>query len=315
MAAVSFRSLPEAECFTVTTPDGAVLPVYALGGPEGTPGVLVGHANGLAAGSYGPWLRELAAELRVFAFDARGHGGSSWPPGPLDEVFHVDRFADDLALVAGAVAARLDTAKLHFAGHSLGAAAALRLGARGAPWPWSSTILFEPPVFPPPHAAHYAEAAAKQTPLIERSARRRERWESAEAMRRTLGARGAFARFRPDLLAAHCRATLRPRDDGFVLACPPAVESTIFRSHRLADTWQHLPMIGASVHFIGGDPALPERGWISAVLPEMVAQIPGARLTTVPGADHMMIFETPETCLRLVFDEIHRGEINHALIA
>jgi pimeloyl-ACP methyl ester carboxylesterase len=274
--------------------------------------VLVGHANGFAAGSYGPWLRELAAELRVFAFDARGHGGSSWPPRPLVEVFHVDRFADDLALVAGAVAARLDRARLHFAGHSLGAAAALRLGGRGAPWQWSTTILFEPPVFPPPHAAHYAEAAAKQTPLIERSARRRERWQSAEAMRETLGARGAFARFRPDLLAAHCRATLRPRDDGFVLACPPAVESTIFRSHRLADTWQHLPMVGASVHFIGGDPALPERGWISAVLPEMVAQIPGARLTTVPGADHMMIFETPETCRRLVLDEIRRGEADHA---
>ena len=32
MADVTFRSLPDAEYFAVTTPDGAVLPVYALGG-------------------------------------------------------------------------------------------------------------------------------------------------------------------------------------------------------------------------------------------------------------------------------------------
>jgi pimeloyl-ACP methyl ester carboxylesterase len=313
MAEARFRSLPEAECFAVPTPDGAALPVYALGGPAGAPGLLVGHANGLAAGSYGPWLRELAADLRVFAFDARGHGGSSWPPGPLDQVFHVDRFADDIARVAGAVQARLGTARLHFAGHSLSAASALRLGVLGAPWPWSSAILFEPPVFPPPHAAHYAEAAAKQTPLIERSARRRTHWQSPEAMGALLSARGMFQRFRSDLLAAHCRATLRPlADGGFVLACPPAVESMIFRSHRLADTWQRLPAIGTSVHFVSGDPALPERGWISAVLPEMTAQITGARLTIMPGTGHMMIFEAPETCLRLVLDEVQRGESSHA---
>lgn len=138
-----------AAAFTVATPDGAALPVYALGGPAQAPAVLFGHANGLAAGSYAPWLRELAATLRVFAFDARGHGGSRWPAGALETVLAVDRFADDLALVAAAVAARLQGAPLHYAGHSLNAAAALRLAARDAPLPWSRTILFEPPIFPP----------------------------------------------------------------------------------------------------------------------------------------------------------------------
>ena len=308
MADLSFRSLPKADWFTVAASDGAMLPVYALGGPRGAPGLLVGHANGLAAGSYGPWLRELAAWLRVFAFDARGHGASSWPEGALETVFHVDRFADDLALVAVAVRARIGGAALHLAGHSLGAAAALRLGARGAALPWSASILFEPPVFPPPNSPLYAEACAKQTPLIERSAARRADWASPEALAKLLGARGIFHRFRPDLLAAHCRATLRPSPrGGYTLACPPEVESIIFKSHRVADTWQHLPSIRAPLHLVGGDPALGDRGWVSAVLPEMTTRIPGARLTVLAGAGHMMIFEQPERCRKLVLEEAERA--------
>jgi pimeloyl-ACP methyl ester carboxylesterase len=296
------------ETHVVTTSDGAVLPVYRWRGPDGAPALLVAHANGLAAGSYGPWLAELAALLDVFAFDARGHGGSRWPEGALEAVFHVDRFADDLAEVAASVAALLGGRALHLAAHSLGAAAALRLAARGAPLPWRSSLLFEPPVFPDALSPNHAEAAAKQTPLIERSAQRRAEWESPEAFARLLAARGMFRQFRADLLAAHCSATLRPLPQGgWRLACPPAVESAIFRNHRGADTWQRLPGIVAPIHLVSGDPDAPDRGWVSAVLPEMTQRIAGARLTTLAGAGHMMIFEAPDTCRGLVLDEIGRA--------
>ena len=308
----SFRSLPDADCFSVTAPDGAVLPVYAKGGPAAAPGLLVAHANGLAAGSYEPWLDELARELRVFAYDARGHGGSSWPAGPLDEVFHVDRFAEDLALVAEAVARGLGGAPLHFAGHSLGAAAALRLGVNRKVPPWSRSILFEPPVFPPSTSPHYVEASAKQTPLIERSAVRRAEWPSPEALCKALATRGMFAGFRRDLLEAHCRATLRPSGEGYTLACPPEIESAIFRSHRVADTWQRLPAFAGTALLVGGDASLPERGWVSAVLPDMAARIPGARLAVLPGAGHMMIFEQPDSCRRLVLREVVSDNASHA---
>jgi pimeloyl-ACP methyl ester carboxylesterase len=290
-----------AAAFMVGTPDGAALPVYAFGGPPGAPALLFGHANGLAAGSYAPWLGELAGRLRVFAFDARGHGGSRWPEGALETVFAVDRFADDLALVAAAIAARLQGAPLHYAGHSLNAAAALRLAARDGPLPWSGTLLFEPPIFPPPDSSHYAEAAEKQTPLITRSASRRALWPDPAAFADLLRGRGAFARFRPDLLDAHCRATLRPlAEGGYTLCCPPAVESAIFRSHRQGDTWQRLPLVRAVLHLVSGDPALPDRGWVSACMADMVAALPRARLTVLPGAGHMMIFEQPDACRDLV---------------
>ena len=108
-------------------------------------------------------------------------------------------------------------------------------------------------------------------------------------------------RFRPDLLDAHCRATLRPlADGGYTLCCPPAVESAIFQSHRLADTWRRLPRLRAPIHLVSGDPALPERGWVSACMADMAAQLPRAQLTVLAGAGHMMIFEQPDACRDLV---------------
>lgn len=304
MTKFGFRSLPDTPCFTVASADGAVLPIYTLDGPAGAPSLLFGHANGLAAGSYAPWLRALAQHFAVFAFDARGHGGAHWPEGPLDQVFHVDRFADDLARIAAAVAARRGGVPLHYAGHSLGAAAALSLVARDGALPWARTVLFEPPVFPPPDSPHRAEAERMQTPLIERSATRRARWESPDALFEVLSKRGVFARFRPDLLAAHCRATLKPlAEGGFTLACPPAVESAIFRAHRVADTWRHMAPVDNPIRLVSGDPALPERGWVSAVMPDMAAAL-AAALTVLPGAGHMMICEQPEACRDLLLQAL-----------
>ncbi len=54
------------------------------------------------------------------------------------------------------------------------------------------------------------------------------------------------------------------------------------------------------------DPDTPDRSWVSATLPEMMARIAGARLTTLGGTGHMMIFEAPLTCRGLVLDEIAR---------
>src|SRR5690349_23606862 len=132
-----FLSLRDArDWFEVTVSDGARLPIYEAGGGQSAPALLVGHANGLSAGSYGPWLRDLARHFRVFAFDARGHGGSSWPDGPLETVFAIDRLADDLAEIIAALRARLGGAPMHYAGHSLAAAAAVRLAVRGIALPF-----------------------------------------------------------------------------------------------------------------------------------------------------------------------------------
>jgi pimeloyl-ACP methyl ester carboxylesterase len=82
------------------------------------------------------------------------------------------------------------------------------------------------------------------------------------------------------------------------------VESAIFRIHRAADTWARLPAAGAPVHLVAGDPALPERGWVSACMADMAAQLPRAHLTTLAGTGHMMIFEQPNACRDLLLGMI-----------
>ena len=286
----------------VATADGASLPLYALGAPfPEAPALLFGHANGLAAGSYEPWLETLARDFDVFAFDARGHGGSAWPAGPLTEVFGVDRFADDLAAVAAAVRARVASRPLHFAGHSLAAAAAVRLAVRGTPLPFASASLFEPPIFPPRDARDYREAIAQQERLIRGSAKRQPRWASPEALLEFLRVRGVFRSFDPAMLAAHCRASLKPDGaGGYTLRCLPEVESAIFAAHRDADTWARLPQIVGRLHLVAGDPDMPERDWVSGAMAAIAARLPNADLTVLPGAGHMMIFQQPEACRELL---------------
>jgi len=297
-----FHSLPDAvESFEVQVSDGARLPVYEAGGTRNRTALLVGHANGFAAGSYGPWLRDLARDFRVFAFDARGHGGSTWPEGPLERVFAIDRLADDLAEVIAAVHARLDGAALHFAGHSLAAAAAVRLAARGVELPCERVTLFEPPIFPPKDAPAYAEAIEQQELLVRGAARRQHRWEGPEAFCAYLGARGVFRSFVPEMLAAHCRAALKPDPaGGCVLCCPPAVESTIFAVHRDADTWQLLPRIRQPMHLVSGDASAPGRDWVSGAMAGIAARIPRSDIVELSGAAHMMIFQQPDVCRNLL---------------
>lgn len=301
-----FLSLSDAvDSFEVAASDGARLLVYEAGGARGAPALLVGHANGLAAGSYGPWLRDLARDFRVFAFDARGHGGSSWPEGPLETVFSVDRIAEDLAEIAAALRARLAAGPLHYAGHSLAAAAAVRLAVRGAALPFDRITLFEPPIFPPKDAANYPEAIEQQERLIRGAARRQARWESPEALFAYLRSRGVFRSFVPEMLAAHCRATLRPDPaGGCVLCCSPDVESAIFAVHRHADTWQRLPRIRLRLHFVSGDASAPDRDWVSGAMAGIVARIPSADLVELPGAGHMMIFQQPEACRELLLRKV-----------
>jgi pimeloyl-ACP methyl ester carboxylesterase len=294
----------------VALPDGVRLPLYAFGGPQDAPVLLFAHANGLAAQCYTPWLEILAARLRVFAFDARGHGLSEVPNGPVETRFAIDRMADDLVPLTQAVALRTGEKRIAWCGHSLGAALALRLAAYGRAPDWRGLIAFEPPIFPPPGTSAHDEAMVKQARLVAGTLKRRTRWASPDALAQRLKGTGLYARYRDEMLWAHCRAILKPAPGGgFELRCPPAVESFIFRDHGEADTWSRLGAITVPVELVGGDPATPENDWVSSALPEMAASIPQARLQILPGAGHLLIAENPDWCARLVFDRLGLGSM------
>jgi pimeloyl-ACP methyl ester carboxylesterase len=120
-----------------------------------------------------------------------------------------------------------------------------------------------------------------------------------------LRTRGVFRGFVPEMLAAHCRATLRPEaTGGCVLCCPPRVESTIFAVHRDADTWERLPGIRQRLHLVSGDASAADRDWVSGAMAGITARIPGADRVELPGTGHMMIFQEPEACRKLLLPTV-----------
>jgi pimeloyl-ACP methyl ester carboxylesterase len=299
----AFLSLPDAdEVIWVSGADeGVRIPLYRLEGPTGAPAILFGHANGLAAGSYGPWLKALAADAHVFAFDARGHGGSSWPDRPLAELFHMTRFAADLARIAAAVMARTGGKPPLYAGHSLGGSAALALAMAGQAPEWRAFVAFEPPVLP----SRLASLAGRENSLIANTEKRRAQWPSREAFFDRLRTTPTFARFDEGMLRAHCQATLRPLPEGgFTLCCPPAVEAAIYRNNASREIWDALARLDAPVEIVSGDPDLPDCDLVTAAMREVAERLRHGRRTVISGAHHMMICEEPDLCRRLLLDRL-----------
>ncbi len=291
-------------CNRIRCPDGGEIALYHLkGGAANGPALLFGHCTGFSAGSYLPLLRAVQRSwpvLRVFAFDARGHGASTSPDLSLGRDAVDDRaMAQDLAAVVAAVRERIDpAAPLHYAAHSLGATAALGVYALLAKTPFSSLTLFEPPILPPPeHPWHHRFWRGKDA-LAKGAAQRRSAWPDADSLAFSLARNPVFQNMAPELLRHHAGAVLRPGlAAGYVLSCSPAVEAATFAAFDQTDLWRALPRLRQLA------PTLPVRVVVSdlhratldpvtALAPDLAASLQ-ARLIAVPACGHMLCFEKP----------------------
>src|SRR5574337_1468351 len=81
----------------------AAVEIAALDWAGDGPIALLHHANGLCAATWTLVAEALAADHRVVAIDARGHGDSSAPVPPGG--YPMRAFVDDLAAVARALLA------------------------------------------------------------------------------------------------------------------------------------------------------------------------------------------------------------------
>ncbi len=313
----SFVSIPDAaaELNLVAGDGGLALHLYRLQpANKNLPVVLFGHACGFAAGSYLPLLRRLTAIADVFAFDARGHGGSDGLTDDLT-IYNPDTYARDLAAIGRSVAARTGDRPITYIGHSLGAATLLRLGALHqaafAAVPWAGALLFEPPIFPTPDRPEHAECISKDAALVKRTSVRRASWESPEALAEALRGRGVFRRMPSEYLLAHARATLRPlgRGLGYELCCPPRVEARTFAAFADDATFRALPDFPPSIamRLIGGDPHEADRGWVTLMAPVVAHRLglnPDGqrRFLQWQRRGHLMIQEAPEMTYELVRD-------------
>ncbi|MHA1569755.1 MAG: alpha/beta hydrolase [Alphaproteobacteria bacterium] len=310
-----FTSIPEdeAEVLEVETAPGVTLLLYRLRAsrPSG-PVILFGHANGLAAGSYLPLLEILGAHARIFAFDARAHGGSSVPGGtPLDS-YGPDALTHDLAAIIAAVRAHIGEAPLYYAAHSKCAVEAIRLAGIHGSVPWKAATLFEPPLLPP--RDHPLRAVIDGRPLNPAmiSRQRRARWHGYDELARSLAGKPIFRDCRADMLEAHCRATLRPMragEDGgkgagdYVLCCPPEIEAQVYEAFACPSNFEAVAHFPGPLNLVGMDPdEAPEEIWLPAAVAAAATTKPDCRHTEMPGLSHMMLLEDPERCANVILE-------------
>jgi pimeloyl-ACP methyl ester carboxylesterase len=109
---------------TVRSADGTALHVAEYG-PEHAPTVVLSHGWTCSIEYWTPVIRALSTDLRVIAYDLRGHGTSA-APGPAG--FTTDALADDLAAVLTATVT--EDAPAVVAGHSMGGMSLLALAGR-----------------------------------------------------------------------------------------------------------------------------------------------------------------------------------------
>jgi pimeloyl-ACP methyl ester carboxylesterase len=165
--------------------------------------------------------------------DFRGHGRSSKPEPP----YQWRAFGKDLA----AVAEHLNIRDANGIGHSMGGHAVVSSVAL-RPETFAALLLLDPTIFPPEYYGH----SLMDTSFVQR---RRNTWNSPQEMFERFRGRPPFSTWQPDILRDYCEFGVLPNGDGFVLACPPVVEASIY-SHSTdpdANLYGEIPHVAQPV--------------------------------------------------------------------
>jgi lipase len=179
--------------------------------PGAGPPLVFAHATGFHGRCWDHIIRMFPGRHAI-AIDCRGHGRSSKPDPP----YHWRTFGHDLA----AVAEHLNLRDALGIGHSMGGHTVIQAAAL-RPQTFSALMLLDPTIFRP-------EEYGTVPPDASFTLRRRDRWSSADEMFERFHDRLPFSRWLPDILRDYCEFGLLANGQGFVLACPPAIEASIY---------------------------------------------------------------------------------------
>ena len=256
--------------------------------PGAAPAIVFAHATGFHGRCWDQVARAFPGRRRL-ALEFRGHGRSGKPAPPYSWRW----FGEDVAAVADFFELRGAIGIGHsMGGHSLVSCAALRPGA------FSALLLVDPVILPP---ERYGGPAAHAGFIL----RRRARWTSPQDMFERFHKRAPFKTWNPQVLRDYCDYGLLPDGDGFALACPPAVEASIYAHTNAPDAnlYPEIPGMAAPVTVLRAD-AKPAPGVFdlsaSPTWPGLAAQFRNGRDVVLAGRNHYIPMETPE----LVVEEI-----------
>ena len=252
---------------------------------EGAPIFLI-HATGFHARIWDEVARRLPGR-RVLSIDTRGHGTSDKPEPP----YIWDYIGADITDVLRV----LDLHDVVILGHSMGGHSAVYAALR-EPSRFAGLMLIDPTIgrntgVPRPEGAT-ASGVAK----------RRNEWASPEEMIERFQGRFPFELWRPQVLNDYARYGLlpAPSGEGFVLACPPAVEAAVYNGRGLGDDiWETVPKITPPVRVLRAKepvPGVEMRGFeTSPTAPELASTFPDGSDRVLSHLTHFIPMQEPET--------------------
>jgi pimeloyl-ACP methyl ester carboxylesterase len=250
--------------------------------------VLFLHATGFCKEVWQPVvasLLELRPATKTVAFDLRGHGDSP----QVDEPYRWDLATDDVLFTMG------ERSGLVGIGHSIGGAVIARAAAL-SPDLFSSIVLIEPIILPPP----YRRA---DIPLAQAAQRRRNRFKSRDVAYERFRS-GPMATWQPEALAAYVDFGFVDDGDGIAIKCEPSVEADVFREGENHDTWDLVPNISVPVTIVAGERSDTHT---KPVLDVLEGQFNHPTMVTVPEAGHFLPMERPDIVASLVAEILDVG--------
>lgn len=251
----------------------------------GAPTILLVHATGFHARCWDAVVERLDGH-RVVAVEMRGHGRSEkTDPVPWD------RFGEDLASFVRAEGLE-DAVGV---GHSMGGYC-VTCAAATVPGAFSRLVLVDPVILPP---EAYRARAQWMDGDEHPTAKRRDAWRDWEEMYARFEDRMPFAAWEPRVLRDYCRHGVlpAPAGEGFVLACPPRIEASIYVGSAGRDIYALVEQVDVPVTVLRARNRAEDRDVMdfsaSPTWPHLAERFPDARDVHLADRSHFIPMEDP----------------------
>lgn len=264
---------------------------YFEWGNPGDQTILMVHATGFHARCWDKTIAALPPGYHIIAVDQRGHGRSGKP----DSLSDWSLTARDL----GTLVSGLDLDDVIGVGHSMGAHVLVQI-ADVMPERFERLVLVDPTITEPgvyQNPPKLEDIDPNQNPV----SRRRNNWDSPDAMFAAFKDRHPFNLWQPDVLMDYCEYGLLPATDGdgFVLACPPYLEASVYEGFRFVDPYPLVKRIALPITILraqmAGDDVESVRDFAnSPTWPGLVNVFPNAHEVHIPELSHFMPMQDPE---------------------
>jgi len=205
----------------------------------------------------------------------------------------------------------LDLEDIEGVGHSMGAHAMIDAAA-ACPGRFRRLVLIDPVVAAPESYANAREPWRLREGEMHPASKRRNHFDSVEADIARLKDRSSFPRFAPQIFRDYCEHALQPAADGkgFVLACPPEVEASVYISSRtnggVYDSARllEIPVLVLRAQEPSVDMVGPMAFSTSPTWPGLAAQFENGREIHFPDKTHFLPMEIPDEVAALIRTEL-----------